>query len=193
LATEELIERFKSSYLEIVMKPEATDVSEDLNLQMPAHPDALDVLRGAFGSGDLGVSEFSHLTSRELRSLLGWPNDRDGPFLLPFRHADGHTEFDKGKEGLFQHLDPCDLDPPHPFTTQRLQWHQLLGIASMIRRLFSPSEHSPRCGVLLADEVGIGKTAQGLGLIAFLAQVVMGRKQQLRDPKILCMLDLRNF
>ncbi|KAF9520456.1 hypothetical protein BS47DRAFT_1357316 [Hydnum rufescens UP504] len=173
LATEEVIEHFRTSYLEMITKPEVAEVSEDLNLPAPADPRILDVLRGTMGGQDLGVSAFSDRTSEGLRTLLGWPQDQDSPFLLPFRHVDGQTEFNKGQEALFQHLDPSTLDPPYPFTSQRLQWHQLLGIVSAVCQVFSSSDQASERGILLADEVGLGKTAQGLGLIAFLTQMVV--------------------
>jgi SNF2-related domain len=172
----------------MIMKPEVAEVSEDLNLPAPADPGILDVFAGVTKGQDLGVSVFSDRGSEGLRTLLGWPQDQDSPFLLPFRHADGHTEFDKGHEALFQHLDPSALDPPHPFTAQHLQWHQLLGIASAVHQVFSSSGQVSECGILLADEVGLGKTAQGLGLIAFLAQMVVVRKNGGSDPPILGIL-----
>jgi hypothetical protein len=173
LATEDIIEHFRTSYLEMIMKPEVAEVSEDLDFSAPADPQILDVLGGVMKGQDLGVSVFSDRTSEGLCTLLDWPQDQDSPFILPFRHADGHMEFDKGQEALFQHLDPFTLDLPHPFAAQCLKWHQLLGIVSAVHQVFSSSDQASECGILLADEIGLGKTAQGLGLIAFLTQMVV--------------------
>jgi len=54
-----------------------------------------------------------------------------------------------------------------------LHWHQLAGIHSIVCTIFIATEDlSHPCGVLIGDEVGLGKTAQAIGVIAFLNMVI---------------------
>jgi hypothetical protein len=47
-----------------------------------------------------------------------------------------------------------------------LKWQQLTGVCAILSMLTAPEKAEDRKGVLLADEVGVGKTGTVLGLIA---------------------------
>jgi len=55
----------------------------------------------------------------------------------------------------------------------RLEWVQLAGIHAMVKKTWDIAERTEGRGrgVLLADEVGVGKTAQAMGFIAFINQI----------------------
>ncbi|KAG2034285.1 hypothetical protein BDR03DRAFT_1013621 [Suillus americanus] len=50
-----------------------------------------------------------------------------------------------------------------------LLWHQRVGIAAIVDKIWSATKTDERVpGILIADEVGIGKTALTMGFIAFI-------------------------
>ena len=117
-------------------------------------------------SGDLGVEEFKKLNEKELRCALGIPlGDQDFPYLNRWRHVDGLlpsqiSNFSKLNEDrtltLQQALVKHQLLPIKPF------WHQLVGAAAAIKRMFNEAN------VLYADGVGVGKTMQAFLLMCLL-------------------------
>lgn len=50
-----------------------------------------------------------------------------------------------------------------------LRWHQLLGIILLLRRAFQPEAGLPLDSVVLADDLGLGKTFTILGFMTRLA------------------------
>ncbi|KAM6500021.1 hypothetical protein JOM56_003035, partial [Amanita muscaria] len=52
-----------------------------------------------------------------------------------------------------------------------LLWHQLVGVASLATKAWGPDARHAPFGILLADEVGVGKTAQVMAFIALLQLV----------------------
>lgn len=73
-----------------------------------------------------------------------------------------------------------DNDTPAPtgHVKNQLEWHQLAAIASMLQHYFQPDDRLPS-GMLIADDVGVGKTLENYGLIAstvdILDRVLAGR------------------
>ena len=117
-------------------------------------------------SGDLGVEEFKKLNEKELQCALGIPlGDQDFSYLNRWRHVDGLlpsqiSNFSKLNEDrtltLQQALVKHQLLPIKPF------WHQLVGAAAAIKRMFNEAN------VLYADGVGVGKTMQAFLLMCLL-------------------------
>ncbi|KAF9491153.1 hypothetical protein BDN71DRAFT_1510617 [Pleurotus eryngii] len=64
------------------------------------------------------------------------------------------------------------------FKEQRLLWHQLAGTGAIVSKMWTPemTDTSPP-GTLLADGVGVGKTAQVMAAIAFIQQVYLIERQ----------------
>jgi hypothetical protein len=84
----------------------------------------------------------------------------------------------------------------------RLHWVQLAGISAMVEKSFSDVEATDLPGILLADEVGVGKSAQIMGFIAFLLQVKYMETSNASQPQVvskcpLCLftnqIDLHSF
>ncbi len=59
------------------------------------------------------------------------------------------------------------------FQEQRLLWHQLAGTCGILRGMWTSERGDRPPGTLLADGVGVGKTAQVMASIAFIQQVYL--------------------
>ena len=73
---------------------------------------------------------------------------------------------------------PDDTPAPSGHVRNQLEWHQMAAIASMLQHYFQPDDRHPS-GMLIADDVGVGKTLENYGLVAsavnILAQAMAGR------------------
>jgi hypothetical protein len=94
------------------------------------------------------------------------------------KHSGGITPWDSPK--LFENIEDNEA-----LTPNELHWHQLSGIHGILRRLLSQSPSHARPGVLVADEVGLGKTLQSLGILSWLAECVGRQKIGRTLPPIL--------
>lgn len=54
----------------------------------------------------------------------------------------------------------------------QIKWHQLVGIASMLKAMFSETKGAPSRPTMLCDDVGLGKTVQVIGLLAMLVNLI---------------------
>lgn len=131
--------------------------------------------------GDLGVEYFSKHSPETLYSILGFPHGRPIHWCH-WKLATPGTSFWDQEDGEIAKAPVAPLNAS-PLT---LLWHQAAGVASMARRCFTeePSAtHLP--GILLADAVGVGKTAQVMGFIAFVQSVWMAEQGLgLRPPVV---------
>ncbi|PPR01683.1 hypothetical protein CVT26_013098, partial [Gymnopilus dilepis] len=67
-----------------------------------------------------------------------------------------------------------------------LHWHQVAGVHSIIRNIFYPNPHPDNItGMLVADEVGLGKTCQAICVILFLVTAVLRQKKKFEPPPLL--------
>lgn len=110
---------------------------------------------------DLGVAKFVQHSEEALSSLLNFPNGCPTLFAK-FRSASGLCAWDGDNVKQFI--------PGNPdMKSLRLLWHQLVGVASVVDKAFStePVEAGVP-GILIADAVGVGKTALTMGVIAFI-------------------------
>lgn len=132
--------------------------------------------------GDSGVEAEAHVSSVSLALKLGFKAGLPMTFNL-FRDRSGISPWD----------DPdafADTDPLSPSLSKlRLHWHQFAGVHSIIRSVFTEEacpDHTT--GVLVADEVGLGKTAQAIAFFAFLNTTIWLRQTKRSPQKILSML-----
>lgn len=150
--------------------------------------DAKPPLSIPFGdSGDSGVEVELSMTPEQLAHNLGF---RTGlPILFnDTRHTGGLTPWRAATRHLFQEKDILRRDPAIvPLT---LHWHQLAGIHAIIRKLFTAeaATSSEVLGVLIADEVGLGKTFQIATTISFLIDLVHCQANHLPLPPIISKL-----
>ncbi|KAG6819600.1 hypothetical protein H0H93_010369 [Arthromyces matolae] len=129
--------------------------------------------------GDFGVDIEHRLSLVQLLLALGW---KDGlpPIFNAYRHRRGENPWDKPQ--LFDHSEQ-DLQTGILFKFS-LHWHQLAGVHSLVRSSFT-SEPSSSVGILIADEVGLGKTAQAVAYIAFMNMVISLQQAKRKLPKVL--------
>jgi len=166
---------------------EQSDIDEVISLyleyfEIPGSADdcALDEQTATLGfkfaeaddKADTGVEVEANMSSSQLAANLDFKN------LLPayfntHRHNRGCTSWDHPQ--LFEKEAITTNPDMSPLT---LYWHQLAGVHAIIRMNFS-KEANPgaTCGVLLADEVGIGKTYQAAATIGSVSDLL--RRQEL--------------
>lgn len=131
--------------------------------------------------GDFGMEEEAKMTSASLAISLGY---RTGipPSFNAVRDKSGITPWDHPASFSFTDQDAL----PDNLTKLFLHWHQLAGNHSIMRSILSKVPDSSRVlGVLVADEVGLGKTAQAITVIAFFIQAVFLQQNRRKLPRIL--------
>ncbi|KAJ3845884.1 hypothetical protein EV368DRAFT_89951 [Lentinula lateritia] len=116
---------------------------------------------------DLGMEMESDMSPELLATSLGFLRQRLPHQFNTLRAMNGVTPWDKPMQFETEANNHRNL---HPLS---LHWHQLAGIYSIVRSVFTKTAVADHCtGVLVADEVGLEKTAQCLSLIAFRSQRV---------------------
>ncbi|RDB15031.1 Protein CHROMATIN REMODELING 5 [Hypsizygus marmoreus] len=136
---------------------------------------------------DPGTEYESTVPPNDLARNLGFVNGL--PFLFnTYRHRGGLSAWDPANADLFEGSNAA-LNPE--MDRILLHWHQLCGVHSMIRMTFTATSAPDRCcGVLIADDVGLGKTFQAATTIAFLSdlrmrQMLLSEKKQVPLPPII--------
>ncbi|KAH7918095.1 hypothetical protein BV22DRAFT_1051967 [Leucogyrophana mollusca] len=114
-------------------------------------------------SPDMGVEDFHQMNDEQLATLLAFPNNRPALFA-EFRSKLGHCAWEsKLISDTFVATNP-DVTP------LGLLWHQMCGIAAIASKVWS-DKLAPMPGLLVADDVGVGKTALTMGMIALVISV----------------------
>jgi len=133
--------------------------------------------------GDFGVEVESTMTPVSLALSLGFRSGRGLPAQFnPLRHRSGLSPWDDQTQFVKPDM---DLLPEH-LTKMELHWHQLCGVHSIARSLFTEDTNPHRAlGVLIGDEVGLGKTAQSIAFISFLNDAIFRQENRKKLPKIL--------
>jgi len=143
-----------------------------LSLERGEAPGEWDVL--VEDLGDMGVDLMKGKTIDELSNLLGfadarpvnWNNFRDKDNLVSGWDKDASANVRQKLENGGPDMVPL-----------RLLWHQLCGVAAIADRVWTEEKKPDVHGVLLADDVGVGKTAQVMAFIAFLQLVYESEKE----------------
>jgi SNF2 family N-terminal domain. len=121
---------------------------------------------------------------------MGIPDDLKVLNLLDLQTVLGCTT-----EGTFpgfnSHRSLCGQDPweganESESAPLRLRWHQLIGVMVLVRLLTSAQKPvSPAQGVLIADEVGLGKSAQFMAFLSVLLHAAKADERQATRPPAL--------
>jgi hypothetical protein len=133
-------------------------------------------------SGDLGVHDMSKKSEAELSTLLSFPNGRPlawNSFSAEGKASTAWEETDADMIKRYEEGGSPDMKPLY------LLWHQLVGVASMAEKTWRASNAETPFGILLADEVGVGKTAQVMAFIAFLQFVQQSEVKGSSRPTLL--------
>lgn len=178
LASEEDVADIVSLYTEFFAGPDPRD-SVDLQEQVPD-------VSFRFGEGvngtDPGVEMEMSLTPDQLNVNLGWINGRSF-FFNHHRHRAGLSAWDPANAHLYGATYAAACEDMDELT---LHWHQRVGVHSMVRMIFKPNpDPKALTGVLVADEVGLGKSFQAVGLIAFLSEAVVRQEMKAKPAPLI--------
>lgn len=125
------------------------------------------------GSEDLGIDEELAMDPKALASRLGFIK---GGLPAQFNTTRYHLGWTPWSEPLVEK----QTAQTSPLV---LHWHQLAGVHSVIRNAFTPEPEAGHCkGTLICDEVGLGKTALAITIMAFLCQCLSSRGTESPPP-----------
>ena len=154
-------------YREFFLNPD--DSANDVPV-IEYHKNNLSTLNHLSDGRDTGVEFEAAMNPTQLAENLGFVEGI--PLLFnDFRRSDG--------------LDPwtCpdafinNAENSQFLSNLNLHWHQLAGVHATVRKCLQEQPSlDPYIGVLISDEVGLGKTYQAATFIAFLADAVMRQK-----------------
>ncbi|GLB36948.1 putative aortic smooth muscle cell differentiation [Lyophyllum shimeji] len=131
--------------------------------------------------GDFGMELEAKMSPASLAISLGF---RTGlpPSFNRYRHRSGITPWDDPQ--LFTKVNPDDI--PEYLSKLRLHWHQLSGLHSIARSVFSREiVDAFIAGILIGDGVGLGKSAQAILFITLLMQVLYCQERNRKLPRII--------
>lgn len=112
-------------------------------------------------SEDLDMDGWREMDNDKLNHLLQFPGGKPALFA-EYQSKTGLCVWDEASASKFVQ-DNEDMEP------LALLWHQRVGVAAMVDKIWSAKKSDEEVpGILIADEVGIGKTALTMGFIAFL-------------------------
>lgn len=121
------------------------------------------------------------MAPRQLAKALGFKTGVP-PTFNPYRHRSGISPWDDAESFEFA---PDQVMPAY-LETLKLHWHQLAGVHSILRSIFTKEKDPAHTnGVLIGDEVGLGKTAQSIAVLAFLNQVIYLQSKNATIPPII--------
>lgn len=162
-ALQEELELARLTYEQEFAQLEADDVEDE---QFATDRSLLTHHAAQSGHGfdlDIGVAVEVQLDQDSLFTYLGLQRAKHLPFTNQHRHIKPYLVWTanlpvnqislKIREALAPDFEPLSL-----------RWHQLVGICAAIRML----SKSATGGILFADDVGIGKTSQTLGILALM-------------------------
>jgi SNF2 family DNA or RNA helicase len=173
LADEQEVQNTINMYLDYFSRPDDQSFNiEDLNAGM---------LWKDSGDGDMGVDEMKKKSTQELCVLLGFQDGR--PFMWNGFRSLGNIQSAWDTTNQSELLQFADGGDDMELLT--LLWHQLVGVASMASKVWLKDESEKTFGILLADDVGVGKTAQVMAFIALVQLVYESEKRGEPLPPLL--------
>ena len=135
------------------------------------------------------MEEEATMTLGEVMRNLGF-GEKGLPFSFnQYRHTAGFSPWNLDHRSLFQV--PQGSQPSPGIETLRLHSHQLSGVHAIIRRIFTKTPDANNCrGMLIADEVGLGKTFEACTILAFLSELSIKQSKKLTIPPMISTLPL---
>ena len=167
LATDDTVQVMMNLYREFFDNPDSSGYDAPI---IKYHKNVIGPWDHSPNGGDTGVEYEARMTPTQLSENLGFIQRI--PFLFNnHRRIDGLNPWASPKAFVAN-------DENTPFLTNlNLHWHQLAGVHAIIRKCFAEKPSPNICaGVLISDEVGLGKTYQAATVIAFLADAALRQK-----------------
>ena len=114
--------------------------------------------------GDIGVGEYRDVNTEGLRAELGLEDKDKGdwsfPYFVDYRADNGRLAAEVPELEKFGHSkEDEEAAQKVGLTRLSLFWHQYVGVAAILKRVFEKKN------VILADGVGVGKTLQCLAVM----------------------------
>lgn len=114
-------------------------------------------------ASDMGVAHEVQLDCPALMARLGLRGKQSLPFMNLHRHIKPYLVWtDRLPANQISAMIREGQSPD--FEPLSLRWHQLVGICAAVQMLSKPATG----GILFADDVGIGKTSQTMGILAMM-------------------------
>lgn len=179
LAKQEEVDEIFNYFAELIqdVTPSDTDpvIDEQPTLSIP--------FAERVDNADPGMEAEARVPPEELATDLGFHSNL--PLLFNrYRHSAGLTAWDPKYTQLFRDQESGKLSSD--LLPLILHWHQIAGVHAIIQKLFSSKPEPAYCpGILLADEVGLGKTFQAGTLVAFLSDLVLRQERNLTLPPLI--------
>ncbi|GBE84816.1 hypothetical protein SCP_0607960 [Sparassis crispa] len=170
LVTEQELEEVYRQYVELFVEgPMRADATDDAAVDVLG---AGDNMTDDLGT-DLGVEPESKMTRQALMESMGVKGEVF-PLMNEARHKKAFLVWTEGKTPEEVRAMQREMGKKRDKLTESdewapltLRWHQVAGIRATLRMMAQGSS-----GVLIADEVGLGKTAQALGLIGMISHYI---------------------
>jgi hypothetical protein len=163
IASDEDVQRIWTMYVQYFNAQGNGDGTADIIPEFEGGNDD-DGLRECWNqTDDLGVGAWSYANDDNLNKLLGYKDGRPALFAK-CRSKSGKSAWDTAL------TDNSDLFDLHPM------WHQKVGVAAMASLLWTKEECQAVPGILLADKVGLGKSAQVMMLIDLIIEMHMAEE-----------------
>jgi hypothetical protein len=176
LATEEDVSDVLNLYHEYFEQDLEEEEEQPISDDLPEKQELNDC------GGDFGMEEEATMTPASLAISFGYRNGQP-PSFNTIRDRSGLTPWDNPSSLANLNHDAL----PDNLTKLRLHWRQLAGNHSIMRSILSTvPDPSSLLGILVADEVGLGKTVQAIAVIAFFMQAVFLQQTNKKLPRILC-------
>ena len=180
LATLKDLENLQRLYQEYF---ESEDVENDPPVSVQPEGELHTRLQEASNGEDLGIEEEAGMDAETLATRLGFFKDKLPAQFNRYRHRMGRTPWSNPSD--FEGAGTSS-ELSENLTPLALHWHQLAGIHSIIRTVFAANsmqgDGTCKTGMLVCDEVGLGKTAMAISTIAFLNQVLFSGQKGSPPP-----------
>ena len=175
LASEEAVQEIISVYHEHFQN--ASNALDDSPV-IDINPVIQDPFGPAVEGADPGAEVEAKMSHAELAKSLGFVQGL--PLLFnDIRHRDGLNMWNSPSAFLVDDMDRL----PSEVSLLKLNWHQLAGVHAIIRACFTAEADRDHCtGMIVADEVGLGKTYQAATVIAFLSEATIRQKKLKISP-----------
>ncbi|KAH6905669.1 hypothetical protein BKA70DRAFT_1225379 [Coprinopsis sp. MPI-PUGE-AT-0042] len=121
--------------------------------------------------GDLGVAFEATKNYSELALAMGLTRFGLLAMFNKVRHKHGLTAWTKAGKPIFDEYEQGGQEGE--FESIKFHWHQLAGMHATLRTIFTKEASLHPSGVLIADEVGLGKTFLAIAVAVFVIQLGM--------------------